>query len=221
MRAFFCNALMILMIAGSAFGQSAGTRTYTLDFLTVTPDTDTPTDRVRQREGGVGRVGREFDPSWERIPLEMTLVQLDRSSYTIGDPVVYEVTLKNVGTKPLPFPVTQTTVPFDRAHPVTRQAVILLHINDEFLGNQLIGVECTAYSSDSRPESFVMLNPGDVVRVRGSSNWFLPSTQKPIPPGMSWVREVTVKAQLQYNGVGAFNPIEDSNGIKIQLKSRR
>jgi len=67
---------------------------------------------------------------------------------TGGDPVVYEVAIKHVGTKSLPFPVTRSLAPFDRNHRLTRQVLILLHIADEFLGDQLLGEESTAYNSD-------------------------------------------------------------------------
>jgi hypothetical protein len=216
MRGLSCSALAILMIGASAFGQTAAPRTYVLDFATARPDSDTPADRVRHREAGFGGLGRHFDPSWEQLPLELTLLQLDRPGYTVDDPMVYEVAMKHVGTKPLPFPVSPTLAPFDRNHPLTRQVLILLHIDDEFLGDQLLGVESTAYSGDSLPQTFVMLNPGDTVRVRGVSNWGLHTT-----PPASWLRNVTVKAQLQYYSVGPLNPIDDSNGIKIQLQSRR
>jgi hypothetical protein len=94
--------------------------------------------------------------------------------------------------------------------------LILLHIEDEVLGDQLLGEQSTAYSSDSLPQTSVMLNPGDIVRVRGIvATWGLQKA------GMtSWVRNVTVKAQLQFYGVGPLNPIDDSNGINIQLQSR-
>lgn len=215
MRRILCSAITISMLAGSVFAQTAAPRTYTLDFVTARPDGDTGADRVRHREAGFGELGRHFDPNWERLPLEMTLVQLDRTGYTVGDPVVYEVAIKHVGTKPLPFPMTRSLAPFDRNHRLTRQVLILLHIEDEFLGDQLLGEQSTAYSSDSLPQTFVMLNPGDIVRVRGIATWGLQKA------GMtSWVRNVTVKAQLQFYGVGPLNPIDDSNGIKIQLQSR-
>jgi hypothetical protein len=160
-----------------------------------------------------------FSTDSERLPLELTLLELDRPGYTVTDRVVYEVSLKHVGTKPLPFPVAQTTIPFNRANAVTRRVSILLHMEDEILGDQLIGHGSTAYSSDSLPETFVMLNPGDTVRVRGVGNWFLMENQKTALPG-SWLRNVTVRALLHYYG-GDLNPIDESNEIKIQLQSRR
>ena len=63
-----------------------------------------------------------------------------------------------------------------------------------------------------------MLKPGDTVRVRGVGDWFLMESQKP-PLPTSWLRNVSVRAQLQYYGVD-LNPIDDSNGIQIQLQSR-
>jgi hypothetical protein len=221
-RRIFCHALMILITGRLAFGQTPSSlqKTYVLDFVTAPSETDTPEDRIRQREAGVGRLGRHFQPDWERLPLELTLLELDRPGYTVGDRVVYEVAIKHVGTKPFPFPVTHTTGPFSRTNPVTRQVAILLHFHDEALGDQLIGVESTAYGGDSLPQTFVMLNPGDIVRVRAVGNWFLQGATNSGPP-TSWVRNVTVKAQLQYYGAGPLNPIDDSNGIKIQLQSRR
>ena len=118
----------------------------------------------------------------------------------------------------MPFPVAQATTPFSGTHPLTHQVMILLHINDEVLGDHLIGQASTTYSSDSLPHTFVMLNPGDTVRVRAVGDWFLRHSQKPRPT--NWVRNVNVTAQLQYYGVD-LNPIDESNGIRIQLQSRR
>lgn len=219
MRGIICHALTILMTGGLVFGQtSSAAKTYVLDFVTAPRESDTPADRSRQREAGVGGLGIFFNSGSERLPLEMTLVELDRPGYTVGDRVVYEVALKHVGTKALPFPVAQTTTPFNRTHPLTRQVMILLHIKDNVLGDHLFGHESTAYSSDSLPETFVMLKPGDTVRVRGVGDWFVTERQKPLPT--TWLRNVTVRAQLQYYG-GDRNPIDESNGVQIQLQSRR
>jgi hypothetical protein len=221
MRGILFYAVSIWMTATLALGQTASAvpQTYVLDFVTAPAETDTPADRARQREAGVGGLGIHFATDSERLPLELTLVQLDRSGYTVADRVFYEVALKHVGTRPLPFPIAQTTRPFSRTHPIARQVMILLHINDEVLGDQLIGQGTTAYSGDSLTETFVMLKPGDTVRIRGVGNWFLMENQLP-PLLTNWTRNVTVKALLQYYG-GDLNPIEESNGMSIQLQSRR
>ena len=221
MRGILCHGLTLLMAGGIAFGQAAvsAPKTYVLDFVTAPSETDTLADRARQREAGFSRLpGMHYTSDSERLPLELTLLQLDRPGYTVGDRVIYEVALKQVGTKPLLFPVAQTTTPFSRAHPMTRRVSILLRIQDEVLGDQLIGHESTAYSGDSLPDTFVMLKPGDTLRVRGVGDWFLMESQKP-PLPTSWLRNVSVRAQLQYHGVD-LNPIDDSNEIQIQLQSR-
>lgn len=159
MRGILCHGLTILMTGALAFGQTPSSlpKTYVLDFVTAPPESDTPADRARQREAGFGGLGIHFTTDSERLPLELTLLQLDRPGYTVGDRVIYEVALKHVGTKPLPFPVAQTTTPLSRTHPLTRQVIIALHIKDEVLGDQFFGAEGTAaYSSDSLPETFVM-----------------------------------------------------------------
>ena len=221
MLGMVCQGLTILMAGLLALGQEASPvpNTYLLDFVSVPPEADTPAERARQREAGFGGLGIHFTTESERLPLELTLLELDRPGYTVAERVVYEVVLKHVGTKPLPFPVAQTTAPFSRTHPITHQVMILLHINDDVVGDQLIGQGSTAYSSDSLPETFVMLKPGDAVRVRGVGNWFLMENQKTRLP-TSWLRDVTVRAQLQFYG-GELNPIDESNGIQIQLQSRR
>jgi hypothetical protein len=211
---------MILITGGLAFGQgpSSVPKTHVVDFVNAPRDPDTPDARTRQREAGVPGPGMYFQADSERLPLELTLLELDRPGYTVGDRVVYEVALKHVGTKPLPFPVSQTTTPFSRAHPVTRRVSILLHFKDAVLGDQLIGHESTSYSADSLRHTFVMLNRGDTVRIRGVGDWFLMENQKtPLPA--SWLRNVSVRALLQYYG-GDLNPIDESNEVQIQLRSR-
>ena len=145
MRGILCHALTILMTGALVFGQPAvsAPKTYVLDFVTAPQETDTLEDRARQRDAGVPGPGMHYALDSARLPLELTLLQLDRPGYTVGDRVIYEIALKHVGTKPLPFPVAQTTTPFSRAHPVTGRVSILLHIKDEILGDQLIGVDST------------------------------------------------------------------------------
>jgi hypothetical protein len=65
-----------------------------------------------------------------------------------------------------------------------------------------------------------LVKPGDTVHVRGESRWYL-GRAFPEPPVDGWLRNVSVSAELQIEGVNDFIPLVDStNTVKIQLLQR-
>jgi hypothetical protein len=192
-----------------------------LDF-TQAPPALSSEDSVRSREASLTR---SLPTSWRSdappVPLQVTLVELDRTGYAIGDSVLYDVTLKHVGTKPFLFPWSRRTSEFSRVAPVTRRAAVLLTIKDEMLGSQLIGSDNVSFGAESVDGSLLVLQPGDTVTVRAQGRWYLQAGM-PAPPPDGWVRNVAVKAQLQIEGLNDYIPIvQSSNEIEIQLQQRR
>jgi hypothetical protein len=72
----------------------------------------------------------------------------------------------------------------------------------------------------SAPGSLLVLNLGDTVRIRAEGKWWF-SKAFPEPPAEGWLTDISVKAQLQIEGVNDFIPLVDSaNAVTIQLRQR-
>lgn len=209
-----------LVLLGIAFRESApvaqSPQSYVLDFVAerslpeaVASPSSKTAPPVRVASGNwTGQAGR--------IPFEVTLLSLDRSGYALGDRVVFEVLLKHVGATPFALPWASDPEAVRGASRV-QSAVFLLGFTDKTLGSQLIGSEKVLYGASSVPGSVLVLKPGDTVRVRAEGRWWL-SRAFPEPPAGGWLRNVSVSAQLQVEGVNDFIPLVDStNALRIQL----
>jgi hypothetical protein len=231
---------MLQVIAGSAYGydfmhrvlllvatwlvaaqQTHIPQTYVLDFVSDQRPAPTAADVAREAHAGVSRqLPSAWEAGAETVPFEVTLLELDRGAYAIGDPVFFQVTLKHVGTKPFAFPWVRDTSTFDGDRPVTQRAVLLLSLKDDVLGSQLIGDENITYGGESIPESFRLLGPGDTVKIRGRARWYLQQGM-PAPPPRGWVRDLAIRAQLQMHGVKGMIPIlHSANHLRVQLRQR-
>lgn len=215
-----CSTLGIALVFSLGVGQArALPQTYVLDFVADKPSHPESRDE-RERQTGTTQltVWGENDGTF---PFQMTLVDLDRSGYAIGDGFIFELVLKHVGTKPFPFPWSRDPKIVNPNVPGARQAAFLLNFKDSVIGPQLLATENITYGADSVPGSLVVLQPGDTVRVRGEGQWYLTrATSKPPPDG--WIRDLTLSAQLQISGLKGFQPLLDStNQLQIQLRQRR
>jgi len=150
------------------------------------------------------------------MPFEVTLVSMDRNGYTIGDDAVFEVLLKYTGTRPVAFPWSRDADDIlDAPHP--QIAHVLLTFTDAMLGRQIVGFENVLYGAETLPNSLLKLTHGDSVHVRAAGRWWLSMAfaQRPTP---GWVRNISVKAELQWNGTPTFEPLVDSsNALAIEL----
>jgi hypothetical protein len=192
-----------------------------LDFVDGPPRFPASLDATRAQEA---RITGSFPTAWDadakQVPFELTLVELDRTAYSIGDPVVFKIVMKHVGTEPFAFPWSMDAMQFSRDAPVTRRATFMLRLKDEMLGSQVVGDGNTTFGAESVPGSLMMLAPGDSVTIRAHGLWYL-EQGFPVSPPDGWVRTFAVRVHLQVAGVQGVIPIvESSNEIQSRLQQR-
>jgi len=152
----------------------------------------------------------------DRIPFDVTLVTLDRAAYNVGDAVVYELLLRHIGSTPFRLPWSRDPEAV-RGAPRIQSASFLLRFTDKALGSQLVGSENILYGAPSVPDTILTIRPGETVRVRAASQWWF-TKSLPEPPAAGWVRPVSVRAQVQINGINDLIPLIDSrNDVQIQF----
>jgi hypothetical protein len=156
----------------------------------------------------------------ESLPFQLTLVDLDRTSYLIGDSLTFEVLVKHVGQKPFSLPWGREKSAFSSAKGPGQRAAFLLTFTDSQLGRQYIGHENSTYGFQSVPGSFLVVRPGDTVRVRAKGRWYL-MAGFPKPPPDGWSKDISVRAELQLHGLSGVLPLVDStNTLEIRLQER-
>lgn len=110
--------------------------------------------------------------------LRTTLVSLDRSHYQIGDEPVFEVTVENVGARPLKIPFSPHLADLQPKDPSQKFSYRRLDITlwvaagEQWTGNT--GGSVALYGSDGRPGTMLTLNPGEWVRIVGRGDLELP-----------------------------------------------
>lgn len=207
--------------ASTPVDQASSGQTYTLDLVSE-PLRRTDSDAIASKNlpsVTASPSGITTHTPQARIPFEITF-SLDRSGYVIGDDVVYEMLLKHTGSVPfhLPWARDPETV---RGAARIETAVFMLYFKDEAFGRQIVGAENTLFGSRSIPASMLELKPGDTLRVRAASRWYLMSGNFPKPPGDGWLRDLSVRAQLGIAGVNDLDALLDSgNAVLVQLGQR-
>jgi hypothetical protein len=197
--------------------QGQGRQTYTVDFVGERALKEQARPKGKEKEPRLAPGPPIGDAA--PLPFEITLVSLDRNGYAIGDNAVFEVTLKHVGTAPFAFPWSREMSAVADA-PRAQLAHVLLTFTDPVLGRQLVGFDNTLYGAQTVPGTVQMLQPGDVVTVRGGAQWYLSSGYPQRPPA-GWVRDLSVKVELQVQGTDKYRPLlHSANDVKIQLRQQ-
>jgi hypothetical protein len=215
------GALLVatLELAGSSstLSQTSSGQSYNLDFISEpspSNTTDPSKPHVRASPSGVTTHTEQA-----RIPLEIR-VSLDRSSYVIGDRVVYELFLKHTGSAPFKLPWSRDPEVVRGASRI-ETAAFILEFKDEAFGHQLLGGWELLYGSKTVPGSMLELKPGDTIHVRAEGLWYLMSGNYPAPPADGWVRNLSVYGQLQIAGVNNLDALLNSdNAVSVQLGQR-
>jgi hypothetical protein len=150
-----CHLFLVLSLVFSATAQ----RQYLLD---VRPDAIAPPADPGARVGrgsacGSGTSGRVP----VNLPLQLSIVSLDKREYLIGERIEYELTVRNVGEKPIAFP-RRTGLPGQNA----LRAIIGLTVGPARPQAGFAPVGLWGSTSDS--ESFILLMKDDVLRLKAS-----------------------------------------------------
>lgn len=167
------------------------------------------------------------DTRFPRLPLEITLLRLDKHSYQMGDEVIYDVVIRNVGQDIVVTPWSpdrDQVKPEEKTYPPGyMDATLSLVIRDEVLGEQRI-YGASVYGSQLVPSSLKKLRPGQAVRIRAPSHWLL--TSDDAARGILSKLPQTFAVRARYSVMGHTSspwpePVVSTNSIKVELKKRK
>ena len=180
------------------------------------------------RGGGMGPGGgdgRSFPV--KIVPLKVVLLSLDKSSYQLGDQVIYEVTLENVTDKVLVIP---WSVDYDRVKPNEEHdppgymwAYLSLVIKDEISGDQFMAGRGINGSQLLRG-SLKRLQPGQRVRIRAKAPWsgFQEAVYKRVLAKLPQTFEVRADFALYDPAINPrFEPALSTNSLSVELRRRQ
>ena len=197
-------------VAGAAFLVASATIAQETGWLDLT-DLH-PRERMRTPHAGSGQCGggAGFEPSLET---NITLVYLDKASYSIGEEVTYEVKIKNTGKEPLEIPWTPhlgDLEPAESSQPYTYlHAAISLNFTEPD-SNRSFSIYANSYGSSDVAGTTRKLLPGQWIFVRARQKlesyeeWWWAKIKNSSP------LSVKVSAGLMLNKV-TYSPAEKNN----------
>jgi hypothetical protein len=151
--------------------------------------------------------------------LSLQVLGLDRSSYDIGDPVVYRLLVSNISQKPFAFPASVAGDRFSRDEPNPTGGFLCLELKDPMLGYQIVGTY-PLYGAPRVPGSLVLLQPGETLEIRGAGTWFLMSGFPQRPPA-TWSRPLQVYGSIHlFSDDEAIPSLRSNNAVAIQLTKK-
>lgn len=159
--------------------------------------------------GGLARMTHAAPPT---MPLRVTLLGPEQRAYKLGDEVVFEVMVENVGQVPYTIPwagekdaLKVRPDPCDPPPPGFR--LLYLGLADKRRGGipeGLLGLGM--YGSELASGSLKELQPGERVRIRSKGTILLSSTEQ----GRQWLARVqfpaTVNLAARLSALGGFTP---------------
>jgi hypothetical protein len=156
---FWSSLLAFLLLApGPAPGQQED------DLLDLRPPAERPKIELRLRPQGFGP-GYEGQPAPKPWPVKVVLLSTDRTSYMLGDRVVFEFSLENVGSVAMTIPWGAASdlariAPGPDEPPGYLTAIVSLVSDGESVAMDFM------HGSRLEPHSLRSLKPGERVRVR-------------------------------------------------------
>jgi hypothetical protein len=108
--------------------------------------------------------------------LHTTLVSLDRTHYQVGDQPTFEITIENVGSSAVKIPFSPNLADLQPENPALEftysEMDLMMWIVAEGWSTNT-GGGAALYGSDSQPDTFLTLHPGEWARVIGKGNFDL------------------------------------------------
>ncbi len=204
------NRVRFLLLAGAAFFATSLVAAQEVGWLDLT-DTH-PRDRIRVPHS----VGSECGGGGgftSNIEITITLVSLDKVSYSLGEEVTYEVKIQNSGKETVEIPWTPHSgdlEPADASKSYTYlHAAISLNFTEPD-SNRSFSVYANSYGSSELPGSTRQLLPGEWIFVRARQKvatyeeWWWSKIKDSSP------LKVRVSAGLMLNKV-TYSPAEKSD----------
>jgi hypothetical protein len=148
-----------LLMASTAFAQEIG-------WLDLTDRH--PRERVRTPHAGSGECPgiASFDAS---PSVDITLMYLDKTSYSIGEEVTYEVNIRNTGKEPIEIPWTPHLGDLEPADPSEPYTYLHAAISLDFVepdSNRSFSIYAYSYGAADVAGTTRMLRPGQSAFVR-------------------------------------------------------
>jgi len=201
-RALSC-ALVAALVSVSAFAQAPQTRSeHVIDLVSVSSartGSNRPHD-LQVRSSVSAHAPKDDD-------VRVMAPEFDRAEYRVGEPLFFDVVVKNVGEKPLKFPTTLDDSLADRGGPDTVTATVALTFVDAVLGRQTVAPQ-VLYGANDIPGSLIVVHPQETVRIHAPGVWLM-SAARGTPNKSQWPRELQVKALLTV----VRNGISESLGL--------
>ncbi|MGA8212241.1 MAG: hypothetical protein WB799_01510 [Candidatus Sulfotelmatobacter sp.] len=155
-------SLALVLLGTLAFSQLAiAQQIGSLDLTTATKK-----DRLREPKGvGSGSCGWVDHADYPEVAISLT--SLDRTQYALGEDVMFEVKIQNVGKDPVVLPWAEDVADFEPQDPTAqysyRTGTLSLQIGN---GKENFLIFSSFYGSTERPESLKVLRAGEWVIVR-------------------------------------------------------
>ena len=161
-------SISLILVSGTGICQSE----HFLDLTKLTPPSggERDTTTVVGVHGGGPEGGKP-----KAMPLKVTVLRVDKESYRLGDAILLEVRVENIGKDAVLFP---WTVDWRFAHgKVSRETLLDLAISPAaeagngakehpaYGGMAPAGI----YGSTADPKTFITLRPGEAARIRFAS----------------------------------------------------
>ena len=160
------NRVRIVLLARAAIFATSLVAAQEIGWLDLT-DTH-PRDRIRAPHtvGSECGGGTGFTPNTE---ISITLVSLDKASYSLGEEVTYEVKIQNSGKKPAEIPWTPHLGDLEPSDPSQSYTFLHAAVSLRFTepdSNRSFSIYANSYGSSEMPGSMRKLLPGEWVFVR-------------------------------------------------------
>lgn len=184
-----------------------------------------PKDEKLTARGG-GGVSGSHDTPFPKLPLEITLLNLDNGSYKMGQEMIYEVTIRNVGQdivlipwSPDPTEVRRNGQTYPSGY---ADGNVGLVIHDEIAGDQVV-YGPWLYGSDLVPSSLKKLRPGQTVRIRAPGRWAIADSNGSQRILSRLPQKYVVRARFSLSNhtfAPQPEPIMSANSVTVELKRR-
>lgn len=198
------------------------------DFLDLTKPKRPQKERAGGRgTGGGGGMGNGHIPPRTIIPMKVTLLSLDKSSYQLGDQVIYEVVLENITQDTLLIPWSddydEVKPDEDRNPPGYIHASLSLEIKDERGVYKFMALQPIVGSQMVRG-SLKSLRQGQKVRIRAPGSWWFTSEdeKKRVLEKLPQTFEVRARFDLEDRPIDPrYEPALSANSLTVELRKRQ
>jgi hypothetical protein len=152
-------------------------------------------------------------------PVRVRLLSIDAPAYLVGEELIYEMSVENVGTAPLIVPTSIDEAQFRRTMSRARSAEFSLSFDDAVMGHHSVGY-VAVFGADDVPGSLITLRPGDRIRVRAMGRWW--GGGAILPGSDNWTSsnlQLYATVKLHHYGM-PYKPAVSENRLPVEIRRR-